>query len=383
VVSLLLAQLVAFVVLLRRLLPGRLRPPPVVPRVDGLTDTTVSVVVPARNEALRIGPCLAGLRAQGPPLLEAIVVDGASTDATPQLVEAASALDPRIRRLAEPPRPAGAVGRPWAIAAGCAAARGEWIMVVDADAAPKPGMVAGAVAAARECGFPALSFAPHIMAPTSGAELLQPAFLATLVYRFGAVGIEPRNPERVMANGQCLLLHRATLERAGGYAAATDSYCDDVRIVRHLAAHGVRVGFLDGAQLFDVTMYPTARETWRAWPQSLNMRDTTTARWTHLDVLFLLLAQMAPLPALLALAVFARSDGAAEVQPVLLGALASVNAAFVGVRVLLSVAMAHSFAHRGVAYWLSPAVDPAVALRVIQTMLRRPREWRGGPRGAG
>ena len=73
---LLAAQLVALVVLCARLARGRRRLPPVEPRPDGVHDTSVSVVMPARNEAARIGPCLAGLHAQGPPLVEVIVVDG-------------------------------------------------------------------------------------------------------------------------------------------------------------------------------------------------------------------------------------------------------------------------------------------------------------------
>src|SRR5690349_16576919 len=109
------AQTAAFVLLSARLARGRRRLPPIEPRVDGVLGTTVSVVVPARNEALRIGACLAGLREQGAPLIETIVVDGASTDATPTIVDSATSLDPRIRRIDEPLRPAGSVGRPWAI----------------------------------------------------------------------------------------------------------------------------------------------------------------------------------------------------------------------------------------------------------------------------
>ena len=60
-------------------------------------------------------------------------------------------------------------------------------------------------------------------------------------------------------------------------------------------------------------------------------------------------------------------------------ALASVNAALVMVRVLLTVATAHSFARRGVAYWLSPLADTPAAMRVVETMAHRPREWRGEP----
>ena len=268
------------------------------------------------------------------------------------------------------------MGRPWAIAAGCAVARSEWILVVDADIAPRPGMVAGAVTAARALRLDAVSFAPRIVAPGAGARWLQPALLTTLVYRFGPTGAAGADPQRVMANGQCLLMRRAVLERAGGYRVAAGSYCDDVRIARHLATHGARVGFLDGLRLLDVVMYPTGRETWRAWPRSLNLRDATDLRWRWLDALFLLLAQALPLPMVLLvpLALVGRST---VVPTWLVAMLLAVNGALLLVRLLLAVATAHSFARRGAPYWLAPLADPAAVLRVIATTMQPPREWRG------
>ena len=372
---LVLAQLVALIVVCARLARGRRRIPPVAPREDSVPESSVSVIVPARNEARRIGPCLAGLRAQGASLDEVIVVDGGSTDGTATLVDEAASRDPRVRRLEEPPRPGGLVGRPWAIAAGCAVARGEWVLVVDADTAPRPGMVGGVVAAARRLGLDVVSFAPRIVAPGAGARWLQPAFLTTLVYRFGPPGVDAPDPERAMANGQCLLIRRDVLERAGGYAIAARSYCDDVHIVRQLAASGARVGFLDAPRLLDVEMYPTGRETWRAWPRSLNLRDTSSARWRWLDALLLILAQALPIPVLLGLALGVLGGPRGWVL-----ALVAVNAALVTVRILLAAATAHSFARRGLAFWLSPLADAAAVLRVVETMAHRPREWRGEPR---
>ena len=374
-----LAQVVALIVVCARLARGRRRVPPVEPREDGaeagLSGTSVSVIVPARNEARRIGPCLGGLRAQGAPLDEVIVVDGGSTDGTPTLVDEAASHDPRIRRLDEPPRPAGVVGRPWAIAAGCAIARGEWVLILDADTSPRRGMVGGAVAAARRLGLDVVSFAPRIVAPGAGARWLQPALLATLVYRFGPPSADTPDPQRAMANGQCLLIRRDVLERAGGYVIAARSYCDDVRVVRQLAVSGARVGFLDGPRLFDVEMYPTGRETWRAWPRSLNMRDASSARWRWLDALLLILAQALPVPVLLALALGVRTGWRGSVL-----VLVAVNTALVTVRVLLAAATAHSFARRGLAYWLSPLADAPAVLRVVETMAYPAREWRGEPR---
>ncbi|HYD51186.1 MAG TPA: glycosyltransferase, partial [Gemmatimonadaceae bacterium] len=179
------AQAAALVPLVARLARGRRRPPPVPPRAVARGEGSVSVVVPARNEAHRIGPCLQGLMRQAAPLSEILVVDGGSTDGTRALVREAARRDPRVRLLDEPPRPAGAVGRPWAIAAGCERARGDWIMVVDADVVPRDGMVAGALHAARLHALGAVSFGPRIVAPGCGARWLQPSLLATLIYRFG------------------------------------------------------------------------------------------------------------------------------------------------------------------------------------------------------
>src|SRR5918995_1464946 len=73
-----LAQAGAGAVVLARLARGRSRLPPL---AAARTTERVSVVIPARDEAERIGPCLAGIAAD-PDVLEVIVVDDGSADAT-------------------------------------------------------------------------------------------------------------------------------------------------------------------------------------------------------------------------------------------------------------------------------------------------------------
>jgi len=98
----------------------------------------VSVVIPARNEAPRIGEVVRLVRAQAPAgtELEVIVVDDASDDATAARAEAAGATVVRL-----PPRAGG--GNP-AVARnrGAAESRGDPIVFLDSDCTPRAGWLA-------------------------------------------------------------------------------------------------------------------------------------------------------------------------------------------------------------------------------------------------
>jgi glycosyltransferase involved in cell wall biosynthesis len=165
--ALLLVQLAAASRVVWRLLPGRRRLPPVAPRATGPSDTTVTVVVATLNEAHRIGPCLAGLQAQGLPLLETLIVDSRSTDGTRDLVEAAGRQDPRIRLLTDAPLPPGWVGKVWALETGLRHARGDWVLGLDADIEPTPGLIGAVVTAASGCRV----VRPEVHRPDGGRAL--------------------------------------------------------------------------------------------------------------------------------------------------------------------------------------------------------------------
>ncbi len=205
----------------------------------------VSVVIPTLNEAARISPCLAGLEQQGAPLKEILVVDSRSTDGTKAVVEAAQRTNPRLKFLTDDPLPAHWVGRPWALNYGFEQSDpgSEWILGVDADTQPQPGLVASVVQAAEEEGYDILSLSPQFILKTAGEWWLQPALLMTLLYRFDSAGVREQAPETVMANGQCFLCRRSVLQALGGYQLAARSFCDDVTLARTAAQRGYRVGF--------------------------------------------------------------------------------------------------------------------------------------------
>jgi len=372
VIALLVAQAIAFVVLVTRLLPGRRRPAAIAPRLVDSDDSSVTVILATLNEAERIEPCLAGLAAQGTMLGEIVVVDSRSTDGTSDIVRDAARRDPRIRLVTDDPLPPGWVGKPWALQYGLQQARGEWILGIDADTEPNPGLVSAVVAAAREGNYALVSFAPMFADQTAAEQFLQPALLRTLIYRGGVVGTDGR-PERVLANGQCFLVRRDTLLRHGGYTIAKRSFADDVTLARHLARQGEHVGFLDGSRLFRVRAYRTAGEMWREWGRSLDLHDASSPwrRWA--DVVFLILVQGLPVPIAVVLGFRVAIAGLGPVARALLG----LNVAMLVIPILLLLPMAASYERTRPAYWCSWLADPLAALRILLSMVNRRRSWRG------
>lgn len=356
-----------------RLLPGRTRRPPIAPLLGDAHAGRVTVVVACLDEAHRIGPCLAGLQRQGPAMLEALIVDSRSTDGTWELIGEAARRDSRIVPMHDAPLPPEWVGKVWALEHGLRHAKGDWVLGIDADTTPQPGLVAAAVDAAESLGYDAVSFAPRFNDMTVAEQWLQPAMLTTLVYRFGAAGEKAPAPDRVMANGQCFLAKRSVLLANGGYSSARRSWCDDVTLARHMARNGARVGFLDGAKVIGVRAYSGIGQMWREWGRSIDLKDGTTPFTQFLDCCFVLLTQFVPLPALLLAALLHVPDGRA-------GGLGAawfwINAALVSIRVLLQFGLANSYATRHWTFWLSFTADPVAAVRIVLSSLRRPRQWR-------
>ena len=110
---------------------------------------TVSLIVPVRNEEAYIGACLEGIRRQTYPadLIEVIVVDGISTDATVRAVDEASIRHGAIRVIANP-----AGGMPQGLNLGIDAATGTYVGVVSGHSVLPEDYVALAVDASIRTG---------------------------------------------------------------------------------------------------------------------------------------------------------------------------------------------------------------------------------------
>src|SRR5579872_728961 len=95
------------------------------PPSAALLHGSITMIVPARNEAENIEAWIGRATAQGDVVARIIVADDGSEDATAEIAELHARHDPRIEVLRCPPPPAGWVGKNWAASMAAARARTE------------------------------------------------------------------------------------------------------------------------------------------------------------------------------------------------------------------------------------------------------------------
>lgn len=244
----------------------RLRVPPRGTHPPGL----VSVLIPARDEAHRIGPTIRALRASTDVELEVVVCDDASTDGTAEVVTAAAGGDPRVRVVRSDGPPEGWLGKPAACARLAAEARGDVLVFCDADVVVAPDGIARAAAAVGPSGLDLASPYPRQLALSAGERLVQPllqwSWLAFLPLR--RAERSPR-PSLTAANGQLLAIRRRTYDIVGGHEAVRRSVLDDVDLARAVKAHGFSAGVVDGTDLAVCRMYASWPEVRDGYSKSL------------------------------------------------------------------------------------------------------------------
>ncbi|HEX2372359.1 MAG TPA: glycosyltransferase [Actinomycetota bacterium] len=235
------------------------------PEDPGELGETVSVVVPARDEAGRVGGCVASVLAQDAAVVEVVVVDDGSRDATADEAGRAGA---RVE-VAPPPGP-GVAGKAAACAHGAGVARaGRWLAFVDADVVLAPGALSRLLAACLGSGAAAASPLARQATRTWWEELLLPDLGLQVAERLdlGAVA-DPSSPAAFLS-GQCLLVRRDAYDAVGGFAAVAGSLVEDVALARRLKAAGWPLEVRLAPDLAAARMYGRFGDLWEGLAKNL------------------------------------------------------------------------------------------------------------------
>jgi cellulose synthase/poly-beta-1,6-N-acetylglucosamine synthase-like glycosyltransferase len=279
------------------------------PRHRPGTDTLVSILIPARNEAANIGAALdAALASMGVPV-EILVMDDGSTDATAEIARAYEKRDARVRLLAAPPLEDGWTGKVHACHHLAQAANGTHFLFVDADVRLSPHAAASLAGHVQASDAGLVSAVPRQIMGSLGELLIVPTinFLLLGYLPMGFMRLS-RDPGLGAACGQLVLVEREAYRSIGGHGAIRSLLHDGIQLARLFRRKGFLTDLVPGERLASCRMYAGFSEAWAGFAKNAHEGMATAVGlpiWTILllggHVLpFALLAFEPTLPILLA-----------------------------------------------------------------------------------
>ena len=241
-----------------------------------LPSTSLSVVIPAYNEAANIGACMAAVLSSESPCSswEVLVVDDDSSDATTELAlrtadeQGASAAE--VHLVQAGPRPDGErwVGKNWACTRAMEQVSSSWVLFIDADVRLKPDALRRALAQAIDEEADLFSLAPRLVCGCLAEWMVQPIMASLLGLGFPI--LETNDPESpvAFAAGPFMLFKASTYECIGGHRALAGEVVEDLALARAIKAGGYRLSYLLGLDAVDLRMYADLAALWEGWTKN-------------------------------------------------------------------------------------------------------------------
>ncbi len=238
--------------------------------------TSLTVVVPAYNEASNIAACLTSLLASAPPCprWHVLVVDDRSSDDTAALArstaEQLGAGPERFVLLDAGPRPAGErwVGKNWACSQAMATVDSDWVLFVDADVRLQPTTLQRALGQAISEGADLLSLAPRLSCGCLAEWMVQPIMASLLGLGFPITATNDPADPTAFAAGPFMLFRRSAYGAIGGHAALAGEVVEDLALARRIKAAGLRLRYLLGLDAVELRMYADFAALWEGWSKN-------------------------------------------------------------------------------------------------------------------
>ncbi len=241
---------------------------PIPRKIDSGTITSypfMSVIIPARNEALNIEQCLKSLSKADYPAFEIIVINDRSTDETGLILDNLKSSIPNLKVIHLHKSGENWSGKNYAIHQGIREAKGDWFLFSDADTTHYPLSLKLGLQEAIKNNTGFLTFLSRMDCQTLAEKLIQPitSGLMTLWYPIEKLN----NPKSRLgfANGQYILFSRKSYEQIGGHEAVKEELLEDVALSERAKKLHIPFRVEIGIHALKTRMYNNFSSAWRGW----------------------------------------------------------------------------------------------------------------------
>ncbi len=244
---------------------------------EQITDTSLTVVIPAFNEANNIEGCLTHVLMSDRPCShwEVLVVDDQSNDNTVKIAEqtidtVASADQPSAAVLQAGPRPQGErwVGKNWGCSQAMEQIQSEWVLFIDADVTLAPDAIRRALHQSINEKADLFSLAPRLTCGCLAEWMVQPIMASLLGLGFPILEANDPTSMVAFAAGPFMLFKRSSYDSIGGHRALAGEVVEDLALARRIKEGGFRLRYVLGIDAVDLQMYADFEALWEGWSKN-------------------------------------------------------------------------------------------------------------------
>lgn len=232
---------------------------------------TLSVIIPARNEAKSLPLLLEDLRTQSAKPFEIICVDDDSSDATAEI-----AASKGVRVISLHHKPDGWMGKTWACQNGANAARGDLLLFLDADVRLANNAIQRLMRTYSEQGC-TISVQPYHKTRTWYEQC---SILPCLI-QIAANGTTLPKPVGIGLHGPVILVSRSDYNKIQGHESVKNSIVDDLALGKRLRDAGIPYRLYVGDSDISYRMYSGGiRSLFQGWTKNMLSGDLAPVKRT-------------------------------------------------------------------------------------------------------
>lgn len=216
---------------------------------------SLSVLVPACNEADTIRPALQSILEQDYPNLEVIAINDRSIDQTGKIIDELTMKFDNLHAVHIENLPDGWLGKTHALKKGYEISTGDWVLATDADVCYKKSALRSIMAVALHHDRDHISCIPEMKNDGFLHETAFDGFVSLLFGQQNLEGVPDLESDDYFGFGAFNMFRRNIFDQTKGFEWLRMEVADDMGIARMLRDHGAKQGVYYAFDLLELQWY--------------------------------------------------------------------------------------------------------------------------------
>ncbi len=225
-------------------------------RLEPAGNPLISVLIPARNEEKNIGNLLNDLISQNYQNIEILVFDDESNDKTAVIAHEFSVKDNRVRILHSEGLPESWLGKNFGCHTLAQAAKGEYLLFLDADVRIANDMIPKIISFAKHYKLGLVSVFPKQIMQSAGEKSTIPVMNYILLTLLPLILVRKSHfPSMAAANGQFMFFNTEIYRATWPHKKMKSDKVEDIKIARWYKTQKIKIACLASEKSVSCRMY--------------------------------------------------------------------------------------------------------------------------------